>query len=269
MTTITHTYGSVIAPGGDVTARAVTFRDSGEIVIGPGVADSDTITPASLSTSLTLAAGTATEPAVYELQHDSAATLPAGFVRRCYVGLDGAEGTSVALTDLRPHASPEAARFQGPSSGGSTAADKFLTAYADAPSGVTYPDSSNTWETFPLGPSDVTASDGITMAVGGVLTLAESGLYSFSSAITMQSVPSGDLKWILAITDDGTGDPLIFPARGVTGLAATDYWGASGAVELAVATDNLAVRFEGFFAFSGRPVRFAQCSVRRIRALPT
>jgi len=86
----------------------------------------------------------------------------------------------------------------------------------------------DTYVNFPIGASDiiVTNPDVYDVTGNGTVTIKETGNYLFSASLSTSNMPSGNRKYILALTVNGT--LVAYLTRGFSSLPSNDYWGTSG-----------------------------------------
>ncbi|SFZ89207.1 hypothetical protein SAMN05428642_10139 [Flaviramulus basaltis] len=86
----------------------------------------------------------------------------------------------------------------------------------------------NTYVNFPIGPSEVivTNPDVYNVTANGTITIKEKGNYLFSASLSTPNMPSGNKKYILAISINNSLKAYL--SRGVATLPSSDYWGTSG-----------------------------------------
>ncbi|GEQ87146.1 hypothetical protein ULMS_26540 [Patiriisocius marinistellae] len=104
----------------------------------------------------------------------------------------------------------------------------------------------NTYYEFPIGTSEVIANDTSLYSVigNGTVRIKEAGNYFFSGSFSTYNAPSGNKKYIIAVTVDNT---LVgYLSRGFTSLPSSDYWGTSGNLMYPIAA-NQVVKFRYVF----------------------
>ncbi len=88
----------------------------------------------------------------------------------------------------------------------------------------------NTYVNFPIGSAEVivTNPDVYNVTGNGTVTILEQGNYLFTASLSSSNMPSGNTKYILALTINNV---LVgYLNRGVATLTSTDYWGTSGSI---------------------------------------
>jgi hypothetical protein len=88
----------------------------------------------------------------------------------------------------------------------------------------------DTYTNFPLNNADVTSitSSVFTVLSNGRIQVNESGSFLLSAAFSVENVPSGNRKFVIAITKNGA--IVGYPSRGTINSSNTDIWGSSGTV---------------------------------------
>ena len=101
----------------------------------------------------------------------------------------------------------------------------------------------NTYFDFPIGNSDVIATDTslYNVTANGTATVLVSGTYQMSASFSTPNMPSGNKKYIIGVTRNGT---LIgYLSRGFSSLPGTDYWGTSGTLMYPLAANDV-IKFQ-------------------------
>ncbi|MGJ8667426.1 MAG: hypothetical protein ACSHW7_13740 [Patiriisocius sp.] len=114
----------------------------------------------------------------------------------------------------------------------------------------------NTYYEFPIGIADILVNDNAlyTVTGNGTITVKESGNYLLSASFSSNNAPSGNSKYIIAVTINGT---LIgYLSRGFTSLPSSDFWGTSGTLMYPI-TANQTVRFRYVFNNNNNPINAA------------
>ncbi|WP_159018387.1 hypothetical protein [Algibacter sp. L3A6] len=99
----------------------------------------------------------------------------------------------------------------------------------------------DTYVDFPIGPSDIIATNSSTYDVttNGTVRIKEDGNYWFSAALSTSNMPGGNKKYIIAL--DVNGALVAYLTRGFSSLPAsgTDYWGTSGNVMYPISANDV------------------------------
>lgn len=97
----------------------------------------------------------------------------------------------------------------------------------------------NTYYDFPIGPSDVIATDSSLYEVtaNGTVLVKASGVYQMSASFSTSNMPSGNKKYIIGVTRNGT--LLGYLSRGFSSLPSVDYWGTSGTLMYPLAANDV------------------------------
>ncbi|MDD7886491.1 hypothetical protein [Flavivirga sp. 57AJ16] len=111
----------------------------------------------------------------------------------------------------------------------------------------------NTYYDFPIGTSDVLATNPhvFNITSNGTITILESGNYMFSASLSVRNMPSGGVKYIIAMTVNG--NLVGYLNRGVATLTSTDYWGTSGNIMYPISTNDI-VKFRYVVNNNGTPL---------------
>ncbi|GER60805.1 hypothetical protein [Patiriisocius marinus] len=111
----------------------------------------------------------------------------------------------------------------------------------------------NTYQNFPIGTSHIIENDTSLYNVvsNGTVTVLESGNYLLSASFSSRNAPSGNNKYIIAVTINNS---LVgYLSRGFTSLPSTDYWGTSGNIMYPIQA-NQTVRFNYVFNNNSNPI---------------
>ncbi|WP_417289830.1 hypothetical protein [Corallibacter sp.] len=102
----------------------------------------------------------------------------------------------------------------------------------------------NTYVNFPIGINDVivTNTNIFNVTGNGAITINQTGNYLFSASLSTSNMPSGNKKYILALT---INNQLVgYLSRGFSSLPNQDYWGTSGNIMYPVnAGDNIKLEY--------------------------
>lgn len=101
----------------------------------------------------------------------------------------------------------------------------------------------NTYANFPIGATEVIATDVslYDVTANGTVTVKASGVYQMSASFSTTNMPSGNKKYIIAVTKNGS---LIgYLSRGFSSLPSQDYWGTSGTLMYPLAANDV-LRFQ-------------------------
>lgn len=111
----------------------------------------------------------------------------------------------------------------------------------------------NTYYDFPIGTSDalVTNSQVYNITSNGTITILESGNYMFSASLSIRNMPSGSVKYIIAMTING--NLIGYLNRGFATLTGTDYWGTSGNIMYPISANDV-VKFRYVINNGGTPL---------------
>lgn len=124
----------------------------------------------------------------------------------------------------------------------------------------------DTYYDFPIGPSDIIATDAslYDVTANGTVIVKASGVYQMSASFSTSNMPSGNKKYIIGVTRNGT--LLGYLSRGFSSLPSVDYWGTSGVLLYPLAANDV-IKFQYVLnnAGSSRNAKFVNFGISKLQ----